>query len=91
VTIKSKIIVGSAATIVLAFLIWTINMYREIRDPLCAKTTEARMQALMGVLEAEQPRTFDEKSLRSLLAKYNRFTCRVLKAALGSRVQVPSR
>jgi hypothetical protein len=60
----------------LAILVgWCIHAYLDLRNPLRAKTTEARMLALMGVLEAEEPQKLDPETLRPLLEKYNRLEC----------------
>jgi hypothetical protein len=54
---------------------WAVRVWLGLKEPLRAKTTEARMLDLMGVLEAEEPQQLDPGSLRRILAKYNRLEC----------------
>jgi hypothetical protein len=52
-----------------------IYIFWKWKEPLRAKTTEARMLALMSVLDAERPQRLSPQSLRALLLKYNRLEC----------------
>jgi hypothetical protein len=66
------------AIIAILAILWaarTLGFFWGMRDPVHAKTTEARMLQLMSVLEAEQPQRLDAESLRPLLEKYHRSEC----------------
>jgi hypothetical protein len=72
---KTKMLVILLSSALVVLVGWCVHVYLDLRNPVRAKTTEARMLALMGVLEAEEPQKLDPETLRPLLEKYNRLEC----------------